>query len=183
MDFDMIFDIQTPKAYLDLLIEEYWEFFPKNKTSSKHAMRVAMFAHHIHEFVWHYYSDSEPGKIYNTKTPEEYKKLLIGKCPEFEVVGELCNYAKHARLMRLAKGGILSPRNTASTAPEIRPVIGRLECSFTNIVGFKDGKPVFGEDKPEAFFVDTKSGSELRVDDFFRKVYNFWLVEFKDQGL
>lgn len=179
----MIFNVLCPKDYLDLLVEEYWEFFPRNRTSSKHAMRVAMFAHHLHEFVWHFYSGSEPAKVYNTATPEEYKNALTGKCPEFEVVGELCNYAKHAKLMRLAKGGVLAPRNVAAGTPEIRPVTDRIECSFTNVVAVVDGKPVFGPDKPEAFFVDLPSGDKARVDELFRAVYNFWLSEFQTAGL
>ena len=73
----MIFDVLNPRDYLDLLIEDYWEFFPRNRTSPKHAMRVALFAHHLHEFVWHFYADSDPAKVYNTKNPDEYKKHLI----------------------------------------------------------------------------------------------------------
>ena len=146
-------------------------------------MRVALFAHHLHEFVWHFYTDSDPSKVYNTKTPDEYQRRLIAKCPEFAIVGELCNYAKHARLTRLIKGGILAPRATAAGVPEIRAVTGRIECSFTNVVAVVDGKPVFGADKPEAFFVDLPSGGEARVDELFMAVYNFWLAEFDSAGL
>ena len=179
----MIFDVLNPRDYLDLLIEDYWEFFPRNRTSPKHAMRVALFAHHLHEFVWHFYADSDPAKVYNTKNPDEYKKHLITKCPEFEVVSELCNYAKHARLTRLGKGGVPTPRPTAAGAPEIREVTDRIECTFTNVVAVVGGKPVYGADEPKAFFVDLPSGDEARVDELFRAVYNFWLAEFEIAGL
>ena len=146
-------------------------------------MRVALFAHHLHEFIWHFYSASVPEKVYHTTSPEAYKQHLSSKCPEFAVVGELCNYAKHIHLTKTIKGGVQVPRNTLASAPEIRPVTDRIECSFTNIVGERDGRPVFGQDKPEAFFVDLPSGNTVRVDELFRAVYNFWLAEFASASL
>lgn len=169
----------TPSAYLVIVEQEFNEFSEQqNKTSIRHAMRCAMFSYHIHENIWAYY-ESDKSRLFNKRTKYEYRQELISRCPNLEIIKDICNYSKHTELTYVSNVDKTEKKNVADKKEFISAIIGVPTGKNPGIFDEVESLVVFRE---EALIIKTSDGREIRFDEVIESVVKFWRNTFVAEG-
>lgn len=97
----MHFEIKTPRQYFEqIAMPSFLEFRrEENRLSARHAINAVLTAHHLHEWVYHYYSEVDPSKIYNARSLGKYRTSLAGDgLKEFQLIRDIAVGSKHVKL-------------------------------------------------------------------------------------
>lgn len=109
---DKVFEVKDYKDYYNLLLKEQYKEYckPENHNSSLHAILCAMLSYHLREWIWITGADMIKRYLLNLKVittnqlenndfvKRKYYEWINNKCPEFRVIREICNRAKHLEL-------------------------------------------------------------------------------------
>jgi hypothetical protein len=90
------FEIRTPEDFLRKLQEEYQDFF-NDPTSSRHAINCAMTAWHLTDWIWATNKQRIQTNIVTVDGIDDLQRFVIAECPELEVIQCITNGSKHVR--------------------------------------------------------------------------------------
>lgn len=153
----------TPRDMFDKMKVEF-EFFKLDTTSTRHAINFVLTAHHLKEWVWKSYLESNKAlreKISpELRDKDSYHSFLNSNCEEIILVRELANNIKH--FYATENGRIQETSNGQKKWEEI-------DCTWENwLVPWEyDG-----------LILITRENHWISALDVFQKVHDYWVGHF-----
>ena len=93
------FAIHNEADFLEKLRQEFQDL-SRLPDSSRHAINFAMTAWHLTDWLWGLRLKAdyrEQSRLFETtfRSLEEFRKCVVARCPEVEIMQEICNGSKH----------------------------------------------------------------------------------------
>ena len=101
----MVFAITNAREFREK-VEQDLDELAKDIANSNRAMNAAVFAYHLHEWLWsHVLKPRKPVTLENSSiaSKEDFKSWLELNCPHFNLLQNLVNGSKHAYPVNGAK--------------------------------------------------------------------------------
>ena len=144
------FDINNVHKFFINLQEDYEEYI-KEDTSSKKALRVAMGSWHLNHWIYEEFKELIDSKFENNNNFQSY---LRQECKEFSIMQKICNGSKHYVLQRNNDG------NDKIESTELHN--GAFSDEFSR--GFDIS----------CLKIKLKDGTIIYFEDIAKKVMDFW---------
>ena len=170
------FLLREPRDLLAKLDREFDRFCEATSHLSKNhrcqsdfAFNFAITAWHLTEWIWKSHEAKSPDQSvrFGARTFQEFRKVILGGCPELRICRDLANGAKHFRLDRsnestsvrgsaaqvIHNSGIFRSISQSIMRPIMRPVVGRYQ---------------------ERLVVVLSSGQQIPAAFVFEKTLQYW---------
>jgi hypothetical protein len=93
-------EIYEPKIFYAEFVRRAYDEYLSSPIDQYRAKTAVMHADIMAERTWKYYRNSAPKKIAYADSPRAYRKHLVGECPDFQLVWDICDGHKHVSLDR-----------------------------------------------------------------------------------
>jgi hypothetical protein len=157
------FNITTPAALLQKLLQEQQDFTRENCLSARHALNAVMTAYHLHEWVWGAFLKQRPDVQVSLRLPRDKGRVtkdsflawLKKRCPAIAEAQLITNGTKHyrSRIQTGAHQGVFQRSAFQSNAFDV------------------------------SYLWVEQNGREQRAEEFISELVQFWTSFFEAQEI